>query len=165
MATQKKAARKKVGKKKAAKKKAAKRGTTKEKAPKISKKQAQEAVGKAKRAAKEYARDPEKAKHLLDEAMERAKKHEGSLKDVWDDLMTFFRLLRAWIKREYTDVSWETILKIIAAFIYFIMPFDLIPDFIPGVGYTDDVSVIAWVARSVHKDVQASRTWEHSRVT
>ena len=47
----------------------------------------------------------------------------------------------------------------IGALLYFILPFDAIPDFIPGIGYSDDLGVlllaIATVAKYVTDDMKA----------
>jgi uncharacterized membrane protein YkvA (DUF1232 family) len=46
-----------------------------------------------------------------------------------------------------------------AALAYFVMPFDLIPDFFAGIGYTDDAAVLAlaigMVARSIKDEHRA----------
>jgi len=42
----------------------------------------------------------------------------------------------------------DSILMAIAAVIYFVSPFDLIPDSIPVLGLVDDTSVITSVARA-----------------
>jgi uncharacterized membrane protein YkvA (DUF1232 family) len=60
-------------------------------------------------------------------------------------------------------VPWETIVWAIAAIIYFVSPIDLIPDFIPVVGYLDDVVVIGWVAASISTDIENFREWEESQ--
>jgi uncharacterized membrane protein YkvA (DUF1232 family) len=44
---------------------------------------------------------------------------------------------------------------IVGALGYFILPFDLIPDFIPFVGYTDDLAAILGALRTVAKFVDA----------
>jgi uncharacterized membrane protein YkvA (DUF1232 family) len=51
----------------------------------------------------------------------------------------------------------------VAAILYFISPLDVIPDFIPGVGYVDDVAVIAWVLNSIAHDLDDFRAWEQDR--
>lgn len=54
----------------------------------------------------------------------------------------------------YTQVPWFTIATIILALLYVLNPFDIIPDFIPGIGYIDDVSVLAmgvgWIESDLH---------------
>ena len=119
------------------------------------------AFQQAKSKAEEYARDPEKAKKLIDEAMKKAKgKNKGPLGEVWRYLTALIRLTRAYFSKQYTDVPWQTIVLAIAALIYFVSPIDLIPDFIPGVGYLDDVAVISFVVASVKADLDNFLEWE-----
>ena len=116
---------------------------------------------RAKSKAEEYARDPEKAKKLVNEAMKKAKgKNKGPLGEVWRYLTALMRLTRAYFNKSYTDVPWQTIVLAIAALIYFVSPIDLIPDFIPGVGYLDDAGVISFVVASIKADLDNFLEWE-----
>ncbi|HEV2650302.1 MAG TPA: YkvA family protein [Rhizomicrobium sp.] len=40
-----------------------------------------------------------------------------------------------------------------AALAYFVMPFDIIPDFLAGIGYTDDAAVLALAISMVSKNI------------
>ncbi len=115
----------------------------------------------AKNKAEEYARDPEKTKKLIDEAMKKAKgKNKGPLAEVWNYLTTFFRLILAFYNKRYKDVPWQSIILVIAAIIYFVSPIDLLPDFIPVMGYFDDVAIISFVAASIKVDLDNFIEWE-----
>jgi len=121
-------------------------------------------AGLLKRAA-QYLSNPEKLRDLLTKASKKADSSgsAGPFKDLWDSLMTSLRLIRAYATGEYREVSWQSLTLIVAAILYFVMPIDLIPDFLVGVGYLDDVAVVAWVMSVVSSELEAFRRWEASR--
>ena len=47
--------------------------------------------------------------------------------------------------------------------LYFLMPIDVIPDVLIGLGFVDDAAVIAWVMNSVGPELGKFRQWETSR--
>jgi len=107
--------------------------------------------------AKFYLKDKERLGHLLKEVLTMAKGRGGKL---WEDIELLVRLLQAWTSGEYKGVSMKTLGVIVAAVLYFISPLDLIPDFMPGVGYLDDAAVITWVLKSIAEDIDEFRRWE-----
>jgi uncharacterized membrane protein YkvA (DUF1232 family) len=115
------------------------------------------------RDAEEYHYDPQKAEELGRNAYERARRHrKGPLARVWDELMSFIRLIRAWAKGSYRHAPWKSLALIIGAILYFVSPLDAIPDIIPVLGFMDDAFIIAFVMRQVRKDIAAFRIWEAS---
>ena len=119
--------------------------------------------GREKRRAKEYIKNKQQAAQLIKEAIEKANRNKGALKKLLGKLTALFRLASAWVKGEYTDVSLKTILWVIAAIIYFVNPFDVITDFLPGVGYVDDAAIIFFVIKSIQRDLDKFLKWERSR--
>lgn len=112
--------------------------------------------------AEDYVRDSEKADDLYDKATKKAEKKKSNsfLSQVWEYLTAFFRLFKAYITGEYTDIPWGSIVLITIAIIYFVNPLDLIPDPIPIIGYADDAAVIALVAFKVKFDLEKFIEWE-----
>ena len=70
------------------------------------------------------------------------------------------RLVRAYVSGEYKHVPWQSILALVAALLYYLNPFDLIPDFIPITGLLDDFTVIMIIANTIRKDLDAFIEWE-----
>lgn len=114
----------------------------------------------ARRKAATLAGDASRIADLVERATRKARGHSGALARVWDDLSSLLRLLKCWATRRYTDVSPRTLVAVIAAVIYFVNPFDLIPDVLPVVGYVDDASVIAFVIASMKSEIERFRAWE-----
>jgi len=122
----------------------------------------------AKTKAEEYARDPEKAKKLVERAMRKAeKKNKGpldqldeKLDEFWSYLSALMRLARAYYNHQYTDVPWKSIVLVVAGLIYFVSPVDFLPDPIPVIGHIDDAIVIAFVVKQIQADLDNFLAWE-----
>ena len=97
---------------------------------------------------------------LLDATRVKSEKHAGVLRALWNDFWTLWRFIRAWRDGSYKKVPWKSIVLAIAGLIYFLDPIDLIPDFIPAIGYLDDGVVLAFVAKAIHSDLEKFREWE-----
>jgi len=112
--------------------------------------------------AEAYARDPDKARRLLDRALRKAKHERGRLGEARDSLMTLTRLVRAWASGTYPAIPWQTLVLTIGAILYFVIPLDLVPDWIAGLGYIDDASVIAFVLNAIRHELDAFLAWENT---
>ena len=71
----------------------------------------------------------------------------------------FISLVKSYVKKEYREIPLGTIVAIVAALIYFLAPIDVIPDFIPGFGFVDDASIIAFCFLSCKHDLDNYRKW------
>lgn len=82
-----------------------------------------------------------------------------------EKLYVLGRLIRAYALGHYREIPWKSILIIVAAIIYFINPIDLLPDFIPITGFTDDFAVLLWVYSTLSCEIDKFLAWENSRAT
>jgi len=115
--------------------------------------------------AQEVMSDLKKTADLIEQASQKARAKAGTLRGVWKDLQDLFRLLRAWANRSYTRIPWGAVAVGLAGVLYFVNPLDLAPDFVPFVGYIDDATVIAFVVRSIQKELERFRQWETKEAT
>ena len=113
----------------------------------------------------EYLKNPDKIQELVQKAKSKADAAQGSaaLKDMWQALLALLRLLRAYASGEYRGVPATSLILIVAGVLYFVLPFDLIPDFVIGLGFMDDAAVLAWVASTVRTVLDDFNRWEASR--
>lgn len=84
----------------------------------------------------------------------------GAMARVGDDLKTLLRLLRAYATGQYRDVPIQSMLLIVAAVIYVVSPLDLIPEFVPGIGGLDDLTVLTFALKVVRTELDEFVAWE-----
>lgn len=121
------------------------------------------AYQKASNKAESYLNDPEKLQGLLEQASTKAAHHKaGPLEALWEDLTTLLRMLQAYGARKYTAIPVATLLMLVTTVGYFVMPIDLIPDFILAMGFLDDATLIGLTIRSVQVELEKFREWEQA---
>jgi len=81
-------------------------------------------------------------------AEEFAVKHQDA--NWYDD----FRLLYRMITDDTYEVDTKTYLIIAGALAYVILPIDVIPDFIPIVGWLDDAFVLSYVINTLYEEIE-----------
>lgn len=87
----------------------------------------------------------------------------GSFITVLKDFKLLIELVKAYTRKEYTNVSRATIVAALAAVMYFVSPVDAIIDVIPGLGYIDDAFVVGYVVKKLHEELQAFKDWKDNR--
>ena len=68
-------------------------------------------------------------------------------------IILFSALIKAYVQGNYTKLPLITLVKITAALLYFVMPFDFIPDFLPLVGFADDLAIVVWVGKAIKEEL------------
>jgi uncharacterized membrane protein YkvA (DUF1232 family) len=86
------------------------------------------------------------------------------LASVATSIAAAFRLLNAYAKGQYRDISFESLALIVASIIYFVMPIDVIPDFIVAMGFVDDALLLSWTFKAVVSDIEKILAWEGRQI-
>lgn len=68
-------------------------------------------------------------------------------------VVLFSQLMKAYIQGTYRKLPAIALAKIAAVLIYFISPFDFIPDVLPIIGFTDDLALVLWVGKSIKNEL------------
>ena len=112
--------------------------------------------------AQDLIENPQGLKFRLENVKEKLNKQSvlDALGTNVDDFKTLLRMAKFWISRKYRNISKQSIVLVIVALIYFITPTDFVPDFIIGLGYVDDISVLKWVLTQIGNDLAEFKKWE-----
>lgn len=110
--------------------------------------------------------DKKKVQELVKNSAEKIKtviEKNENLKEFVDQVGLMIRMIKAQFSGEYKDFPWKSTVMVVGALLYFLTPLDLIPDFIPGLGLTDDAALVYWVYQNIKEDIEKFRQWEISR--
>ena len=110
--------------------------------------------------AQELARSGEALGKLAGEATRKlARRLPTRFQAARGELATFAALLKAWAQGDYRQVSARTLVAITAAVLYFVTPFDLVPDFLAVLGLLDDAAVVGYVVRAFRQEIACFERW------
>ena len=85
------------------------------------------------------------------------------VQDAWEKIQLFFSVFDDWIKGRYKVIPFKSIAMITVGIIYFVIPTDIIPDFIIGLGFGDDVAVLAFIIKQISKDLDDYKVWKQKQ--
>ena len=126
--------------------------------------QAQELLDKGVEEAEEVIQNPSKVDELLLQ-LEAKLKEVPAIGSTLADLPLMISMVKAWIKKEYTEVSPKVIACLVGAVIYLLKKKDLISDSIPIVGIVDDIAVLGLALKLSEPELKAYAEWRDGKDT
>jgi uncharacterized membrane protein YkvA (DUF1232 family) len=115
---------------------------------------------RAMKTAESVVADAKRLSVVIEASIKKMNTHAKALGHIFADLQLIFRMVRAWLGGEYKELSSGSAVILVGALVYFLMPIDAIPDFLPGVGFIDDAAVIAMALAAVKSEVDRFKAWE-----
>jgi uncharacterized membrane protein YkvA (DUF1232 family) len=91
-------------------------------------------------------------------------KTHGPLEKFAKNIKLFFSFVKDYASGRYREIPWTTIAAIIGSLIYIFSPIDLIPDFIPILGLTDDAVVFGLCLAGIANDLKKYEIWKNQYV-
>ena len=125
--------------------------------------QAKELLDKGIEEAKDIIQNPSKVDEILIQVEEKLKT-VPAIGNTLADLPLMIAMVKAWIKREYTEVSPKVIACLVGAFLYLIKKKDLISDSIPLIGIADDLAVLGLALKLSEPELKAFSEWRASGI-
>ena len=125
--------------------------------------QAKDIVTNGMNEAQELLQDSSKVDALLI-ALEERLKEIPVAGPVLANIPLTVSLVKSFIGKEYTEVPVRVIVTLVSSFIYIVKRKDLVPDYIPVVGYVDDVSVLGFALKFCEPELEAYRQWRDEKL-
>ena len=79
------------------------------------------------------------------------------------DIALFISLAKDYYQGNYRSIPYKSISAGIISLLYILNPIDIIPDFIPVIGYIDDVLILTFCLKMVEKDLQKYQKWQQTQ--
>ena len=124
----------------------------------ISFEKAKEAVRELTRRAEEMLNDPNKVEDML-QKLEAKMKSVPTIGEALSRLPLMISMIRAYIRKEYTEVPTKTIASMLGAVLYLLVSKDLIPDRTPIIGLADDIAIGGVALKLNENELNAYSKW------
>ena len=87
------------------------------------------------------------------------KSQKGPLKKFADDVGTLISMIKSYISGEYRQIPLASLTATALTLLYIFSPVDIIPDFIPALGLTDDAGMVGLCLKFISLDLNKYRQW------
>ena len=125
--------------------------------------QAQELLNRGVKEAEEIISNPSKVDEILMQLEEKLKS-VPAIGNTLSNLPLMIAMIKAWITKEYTEVSPKVIACLVGAVLYLLKKKDLISDSVPIVGLADDLAVMGLALKLSELELKAFSEWRVARI-
>jgi uncharacterized membrane protein YkvA (DUF1232 family) len=108
--------------------------------------------------------DKSKASGTIKDALGKAINNKSDLDGVWTKMVLLFGVAKDYVNGDYTEIPKRSIIAILGGIIYFLSPLDIVPDFVPLLGFMDDIFVLNLVYKQVLKDLEKYKIWKDAQL-
>ncbi len=110
-----------------------------------------------------YLKDENKLKKLIKKAVLKAEENKkGPIGKLFNNILLLISLIKDYIKGEYRDIPYGSLIMMIAGILYFVTPIDIIPDFILSLGFIDDAVVLGLILKQLDADLEKYVKWKNN---
>ena len=102
---------------------------------------------------------PDKIDEFLIKAEKASHKLPQDIKPL-KYISIFISLIKNYVSGRYTDISLKSVIAAAAVIVYWISPFDIIPDALPAVGYLDETFVISLCLETIKDELDKFIIWK-----
>lgn len=81
-----------------------------------------------------------------------------------DDIKLYFQMLGDVFSGKYKKIPFGTIAAIVGTLLYVLLPQDLIPDYIPVIGYLDDAAIFRLCLNFTRIDIEEYKKFKQKKV-
>ena len=108
---------------------------------------------------------PEEVAEKKDDTLKKIE-HVSALAELLDNIRTAYDMISDTVTGKYKGLSKTTIALLVGGLAYLALPIDLVPDFIPVVGWMDDAAVLGWIftrCSDEFRKYEVQKTYDHVR--
>jgi uncharacterized membrane protein YkvA (DUF1232 family) len=117
-------------------------------------------LAKAEKKASSKIKDKAFIGKLLYQVINKLRSNPPKFKELKEQINLIIDFLKQYLSGNYKNVNKSSVITLVAALIYFVNPFDLIMDYIPGIGYLDDMGIIMFVYQKLAQEFQDFKDWK-----
>lgn len=119
--------------------------------------------GRFLKSAKNISDNPEKIKSVFEKVDGHVESKKGPLGQIFVKTKLAGRMIQDYVKGDYKNLPYRTLLVLVGAALYIIYPLDAVFDFIPFIGFADDIFIFNLVYSQISKDLVDYLEWAENR--